>query len=236
MQTISVRTSQNVVIQFPIASVGERILGHLIDRLILIIYSVAIVALFINLKIQTEWVWIVVLVVPWLFFSLVFEIFMNGQTPGKYLMKTQVVRANGSRASIGDYILRWIFTFVDFYILGGAIAVIFVAAGGKGQRLGDVVAGTAVVKLVEQREITANEIFITAEETYTPTFVQAIQLRQYDIELMQRALEAEQNHGNVEPLLTLIEKIKSQLGIQSDLAPQVFIHTLIKDHSHLTSR
>ncbi|MGC4020995.1 MAG: hypothetical protein QM734_03180 [Cyclobacteriaceae bacterium] len=61
-------------------------------------------------------------------------------------------------------------------------------------------------------------------------------MRPYDIELMQRALEAEQHYGNEEPLLALIEKIKSQLGIQSDLPPHAFIHTLIKDHSHLTSR
>ncbi len=236
MQTITVNTTQNVFIQYPVASAGERILGYMIDRLILIVYTIAIVAVFARINLNIPWIWITVLVLPWLFFSLLFEIFMNGQTPGKRLMKIQVMRLNGARASVGDFILRWIFGFIDFYILGGAIALIVVAAGGKGQRLGDVVAGTSVVKLTEQREITANQVFITADEKYTPTFGQAIQLNPTDIELMQRALEAEMIHGNSKPLLAVIEKIKSQLGIQTDLSPELFISTLIKDYSHLTSR
>lgn len=236
MQTISVRTSQNVVIQFPLASLGERILAQFIDWLVLIIYMWGTIALFSNLKINTLWVWISFLFIPVLFLNFLLEVFMNGQTLGKRLLKMQVVRIDGSRATIGNFVLRWLFSLVDIYFLSGAIAAVCVAAGGKGQRLGDIVAGTTVIKLVKQKEITANEIFITAEETYTPTFSQAIQLRPGDIELMQRALEVDQNYGNEEPLLALIEKIKSQLAIESDLAPQAFIHTLIKDYSHLTSR
>ena len=44
MQTVRVRTTQNVFIDYPTASIGDRILGHLIDRIILILYSVAMVA------------------------------------------------------------------------------------------------------------------------------------------------------------------------------------------------
>jgi hypothetical protein len=44
MQTVRVRTTQNVLIDYPVASIGDRILGHLIDRLILIAYSVAVIA------------------------------------------------------------------------------------------------------------------------------------------------------------------------------------------------
>jgi uncharacterized RDD family membrane protein YckC len=236
MQTIAVRTTQNVFIHYPIASVGERILGHLIDRLILIIYSIALVAFFIRIELKVIWIWIVFLGFPWLFFTVLFEIFMNGQTPGKILMKIQVVRLDGTRATIGNFVLRWIFGFIDFYILGGAIGVILIAAGGKGQRLGDLVATTTVVKLTERKDVTARDVFISAEDNYSPTFEQVVQLRSSDIELMQRALEADRYHNNSEPLLVLSEKIKSQLGIQSDLPPQVFVRTLIKDYSHFTSR
>jgi len=236
MYTISIRTTQNVVIQYPVASIGERIGAYLIDRLILAAYAILIIVLFVRIKVDQVWLWIIVLFIPFLLYSLLFEIFMNGQTPGKRLLKIQIVRLDGTRASVGDFILRWIFAFVDFMILGGVIAVITIAAGGKGQRLGDLVAGTSAVKLVEQVETSAKDIFITAAEGYVPVFAQAMQLNSTDIELLQRALEAEKRHGNDEPLELLIEKIKSQFGIQTELPSREFVETIIKDHSYFASR
>lgn len=236
MQTISVRTTQNVFIHYPLASIGDRILAHLLDRLILIFYTVAIIASFIVMKMEIPWIWLIFLGFPWLFYSLLFEIFMNGQTPGKRLMGIQVVRMDGTPASLGDFILRWIFGFVDFYILSGAIALIVIAVGGKGQRLGDIVAGTTVVKLIEQKEITSQDIFITAEETYVPTFTQVIQLSDNDIEIIQQALEVYRDQSNMQPVLMVAEKVKARLGIQSDLPPVNFLNTIIKDFNHITSR
>lgn len=236
MQTIHVRTTQNVFIQYPLASVGDRILGYLIDRIILIAYTISMIALAINSKIEQTWILIIVFAFPWLFYLVLFEIFMNGQTPGKRAMKIKVVRLDGTPATVGDYLLRWIFGFVDYYVLSGVIALLCVVIGGKGQRLGDMVAGTTVVKLIEQKEITAQDIFIAPEQTYQPTFSQAIQLQPGDIELIQRALEVNRDQGNAKPLLAVTEKIKAQLGIQTDLPPVKFLYVLVKDYNHLTSR
>ncbi len=236
MQTIRIRTTQNVFIEYPIASIGDRILAFLIDRVIQILYSIAVAAVLFGLQINTVWLWIVLLGIPWLFYHLLFEIFMNGQSPGKQLMKIKVVRLDGTPPTIGDYLLRWIFSFVDLMILSGAIAVIVIAVGGKGQRIGDIVAGTAVAKLVEQQAITAKEVFVAAEETYVPTFAQAVQLSEKDIELIQRALEVNRDQGNVQPVMLVTEKIKSFLGIQSDLPPVKFLYTIVKDYSSLTGQ
>ena len=235
MQTVRVRTTQNVLIDYPVASIGDRILGHLIDRLILIAYSIAVIAALANLELETWWVWVMLLAVPWMFFSVLFEIFMNGQTPGKQVMKTKVVRLNGTPATVGDYLLRWVFSLVDFYVLSGAIALVAVAMGGKGQRLGDMVAGTSVVKLIEPREISASEVFVTPEEIHVPTFTQVTQLNDKDIELIQRALEVNRDHGNGQPVMVITQKIKSLLGIQTDLPPVKFLYTIIKDYNSLTT-
>jgi len=236
MQTIQVRTTQNVFIHYPVASVGDRILAYLLDRVILIVLILALLALLFSLDIDEEWVAIVVLGLPFLLYSLLFEIFMNGQTPGKRVLNIKVIRLNGTPPTVGDYILRWIFAFVDMGILGGAIAVISVAAGGKGQRLGDIVAGTSVIKQVEQAEITAKEVFVVADNAYQPVFTQAIQLNETDIDLIQRALEVNRDLGNAQPMLMITEKLKTQLGIQTDLPPVKFLYTLIKDFNHLTSK
>jgi len=235
MQTVRVRTTQNVLIDYPVASIGDRILGHLIDRLILIAYSVAVVAALADRDVDLWYLWLLLLGIPWMFYSLLFEVFMNGQTPGKQLMKIKVIRLNGTPASLGDYLLRWIFSLVDFYILSGAIALVAVAIGGKGQRIGDMVAGTTVVKLIEQREISAKEVFVAAEETHVPTFTQVTQLSDKDIELIQRALEVNRDQGNGQPVMVITEKIKMLLGIQTDLPPVKFLYTIIKDYNSLTT-
>lgn len=237
MQTISVRTTQNVFIHYPLASVGDRILAYLLDILILIVYSVALISLLINLDIENEWIPILSLSLPWLFFSLLFEIFMNGQTPGKYVMKIQVVRMDGTPATVGDYLFRWMFATIDFYILSGAVALMIIAMGGKGQRLGDIVAGTTVVKLVEQKEITAKDVFVSTEETYEPSFPQVtILLSDREIELIQRALEVNRDQGNSKPAILVAEKIQTLLGVQTDLPPVKFLYTIVKDFNHLSSR
>jgi len=236
MQTIQVRTTQNVFIHYPVASVGDRILAYLLDQIIKIMYALAAGILLYNADVEIQWVWVSILGIPWLLYAVLFEIFMNGQTPGKRALHIKVIRLNGTPATIGDYILRWIFALIDFGILSGAIAVILITAGGKGQRLGDLVAGTSVIKLTEQKEITANEVFVTADVNYEPTFNQAIQLTEKDIEIIQRALEVNRDHGNPKPMLAVAEKIKTRLGIQTDLPPVKFLYVLIKDFNHLTSR
>jgi uncharacterized RDD family membrane protein YckC len=234
MQTIRVRTTQNVFIEYPIGSVGDRIAAFLIDRIILILYSLPVYIILFRLEIRAWYVWLIFLGFPFTFYSLLFEIFMNGQTPGKRLLKLKVVRLDGTPPTVGDYLLRWIFSFVD-YLFSGVIAIVTIAMGGKGQRLGDVVAGTSVVKLVEQQQIASQKIFISPEEEYTPTFTQVINLSERDIELIQRALEVNRDQGNIHPVMIITDKIKTLLNIETDMPPVKFLYTIVKDYQNITA-
>ena len=233
---VHVRTTQNVFIHYPVASVGDRILAYLIDYLILILFVLGMAAIYINLGMIIIWVWVVTVGVPFVLYHLMFEIFMNGQSPGKRLMQIKVLRLNGTPATVGDYLLRWIFAFVDIQFLSGVIAIMVITIGEKGQRLGDLVAGTTVVKLIEEAQVTAAEVFVAQPVAHVPTFPQVIQLSEQDIELVQRALEVNVESGNSQPVMAVTEKIKSLLGIQTDLPPVKFLYTIIKDFQHLTSR
>ena len=233
---VHVRTTQNVFIHYPVAGVGDRILAYLIDYLILILYVLGMLAIYISLNMVVIWIWVVTVGIPFILYHLMFEIFMNGQSPGKRLMQIKVLRLDGTPATIGDYLLRWIFAFVDIQILSGVIAVLVITIGEKGQRLGDLVAGTTVVKLMEEAQVTAATVFVAQEVAYVPTFPQVIQLNERDIELVQRALEVNLESGNSQPVMAITEKIKSLLGIQTDLPPVKFLYTIIKDFQHITSR
>jgi uncharacterized RDD family membrane protein YckC len=235
MQTISVRTTQNVFIQYPLASVGDRILGYLIDQLIFVVYVFIVIAIAQSIDMEQIWLLIALLSIPYILYRLLFEIFMNGQTPGKRAMQIKVVRINGTPATVGDYVLRWIFGLIELNVASGLIAMLSVIIGGKGQRLGDLVAGTTVIKLIEQRQATAQEVFVSPENNYEVSFPQAVQLNSSDIELIQRSLEINRDLGNQKPMLAITEKVKTQLGVKTDMPPIKFLYVLIKDYNHLTS-
>jgi len=236
MHTIQVRTAQNVFIHYPVASIGDRMIGYLLDTLILVLYYTGLIAIIIQTNLEETWVLIVLGVLPYLFYRLAFEIFMNGQTPGKRAMKTQVVRLDGSPPTVGNYIIRWLFALVEFSISSGVIAILTILITGKGQRLGDLVGGTAVVKLIPQEEITSRDVFVSSEQSYQPTFSQVMALNERDIELIQQALEVNRIHDNPKPMLMAAERVKSLLGIQTDMPTIKFLYTIIKDFNHFASR
>jgi uncharacterized RDD family membrane protein YckC len=235
MQTVSVRTTQNVVIDYPVASLGDRILAYFIDALIIIAYFIVCVILIGFAEIGSVAIIISLITIPVFLYHLMFEIFMNGQSPGKRQMNIKVVRLDGTPATIGNYVIRWLMRIIEIDILSGAMAMVVIAINGKGQRLGDIAAGTTVVKLVEQKAVTAKEVFTLTDENYVPVFQQVIQLNDNDIELIQQALEVNRTTGNLRPVMAVTEKVKSNLGIQTDLPPVKFLYTIVKDYGHITA-
>ena len=235
MQTISVRTTQNVFIDYPIASLGDRMVAYLIDAIILTAYNVLCYFVLDELRLRSVTANLLIVFLPFFLYHPMFEMFMNGQTPGKRQMRIKVVSMEGTSPTIGGYLLRWIFRLVEVFTLRGALAMVAIAMSGKGQRLGDMVAGTTVVKLVPEEAVTAEAVFTLVEEDHEPVFNQVTQLSDYDIELMQQALTVSRETGNAIPVTVTMEKLKAKLGIETDMPPVKFLYTVIKDYSFLTS-
>ncbi|NJM26909.1 MAG: RDD family protein [Bacteroidia bacterium] len=234
MQTISVRTTQNVFIDYPIASLGDRILAYLIDSLIQFAYIALIFYALYKLDLDSVALNVAIITLPFLGYHAVFEILMGGQSPGKRQMKIKVVRMDGTSPTIGNFLMRWLFRLVEIFLLRGAIAIITIAANGRGQRLGDVVAGTTVVKVVPQSA--SDTVFTIHDENYQPVFAEVMKLTDYDVELLQQALVANRDHGNNRPVDYASEQVKRYLGIESDMPPVKLLYTLIKDYSFYTSQ
>ncbi|CAN5131185.1 RDD family protein [soil metagenome] len=232
---VHVRTTQNVFIHYPVASLGDRILAYLLDKLIVFTYVILMAIIYFSQSIFVVWIWIVTVGLPYLLYHVLFEIFMNGQSPGKVVLKIQVIRLDGTPATVGDFILRWLFAIVDTQLMSGLIAVLCISIGEKGQRLGDMVAGTTVVKLVNQASISAADVFVAPAPDYIPTFPQVVQLNESDIELIRRALDVYRGSGNDQPMMAVTERIKTLLAIQTSLEPIRFLNTVVKDFQHLTS-
>jgi uncharacterized RDD family membrane protein YckC len=79
-------------------------------------------------------------------YFLLFELVMRGQTPGKRSMKIRVIRDDGTPATANEILVRNIVRIVDFLPAGYAVGMIAMFLSPQWKRLGDLAAGTIVVK------------------------------------------------------------------------------------------
>ena len=87
---------------------------------------------------------ITILSIPLFFYHFICEMTMNGQSIGKRLRNIRVMRADGRQAAFSNYFLRFLIRPIDtIYIIG--LAFVFIT--NKGQRLGDLAAGTVIVDI-----------------------------------------------------------------------------------------
>ncbi len=235
MDTIKIQTLQNVEIEYTLANIGERILAWIVDIMIILSYVLSIV-----LIISFDWfsgsdVITFVFFVPLFFYDFAFEQFNNGQSPGKKLMKIKVIALDGTQGSFGKHFLRWILRPIDVGISYGLAAVITILINGKGQRIGDIVAGTSVVSL-KQRTKSADTVFVENVENYEVTYPNVVHLTDKDIESIRYIARESIKREDSNLSSVLATKIKSLLQITTDQSDIDFLRTVVKDYSHITSK
>ncbi|MDQ2665220.1 MAG: stage II sporulation protein M [Gemmatimonadota bacterium] len=157
-QTVDVETPELVVLTYSVAGVGSRVLAGLTDLLIcaglLFVVTIAIVLLRGGFSLvgdrSASWgaaaLLLAQFVVLWGYYVL-FEGLMDGQTPGKRLHRLRVVRDGGYSVTFGVSAVRNLIRMLDmqpgvFYLVG--LSSLFFTK--RGRRLGDLVAGTIVVR------------------------------------------------------------------------------------------
>jgi len=240
MNTIKITTTQNIDLEYDLASVGERIVAWLVDLGIFIAYFIMISTIigfsaldsFIS---KNPWV-AILLMFPFVFYNLACEIWLNGQTVGKKVMKLKVISLNGEQATIGQYMIRWLFRMVDIYLFNALIAFITVIISEKKQRLGDMVAGTTVIKTVPRSSISQTIYVPTPDLNYTISFPEVSNLSDRDMQLIKEVIISVNKTGNSVLAYQAAEKIKTTLHIQTNLEPIYFLQVLLADYNYITSR
>lgn len=238
METIKVNTSQHVDIDYPVAGLGERIAARLID--LAAFFGLYMLVILLAVLIRTETIFFILLIALgaiYVFYNLICEVFMNGQSLGKRLMKIKVISIDGSQASIGQYFIRWLFRLVDFALtaqIGGLIAV---AVSEKKQRIGDMVAGTTLIKTVPRTRFD-HIAFHPTEEEYTPVFKNADLLTDRDVELMHEVILTYYKTSNADLIYNMSAKVAEHLSlnIPQGMNELNFLTTVIKDYKYLTSQ
>ena len=255
MATIRIHTTQNVTLEYEVASIGSRIVAMLLDYLVMAawvgawFYLLFKVASLDHSSSSGDFNWsspagivailiFAVILGPPIFYFLLAEIFMNGQSLGKKALDLRVVRLDGTAPRVGDYFLRWLLRLVDFGFGNGLVAVITIALNGKGQRLGDLAAGTTVISVRPRTAPLTQLADLAAAATpvgYQPVFPQAADLSDHDVALLRQLLGRSLQQENFLLLHETALKIKQLLHIQTDLGDEAFLRTILRDHAHMVA-
>lgn len=236
MTNSNIITNQFVRINQTPASIGERVLARILDTIFISFGFTGVYFLFDGLMgsmDETRWL-------MFLFFMLVifiwmydfwWETFNNGQTPGKYIMKLRVINKNGSRPTMGSFFMRWLLSTID--VGCGGIGMLFILLTKNSQRLGDLAAGTMVIKLTDIRKIHISlDEFYYAKKDYHPVYEEAKNLSQAQVAVIEKALYSSNgNHEN--QIETLAAKVAKFLKVQpKENSKEKFLATILYDYNY----
>lgn len=143
----SVVTPEAVSLVVDTAGLGSRMIALIVDSLIqgAAVLALTVVLAGIGEEIAGILYLVAVFVIVWGYFP-VFESLWSGRTPGKRLQRLRVVRTDGQPAGVGPVIVRNIVRIADFLPAFYAAGSLSILLSRRHQRLGDLAAGTMVVR------------------------------------------------------------------------------------------
>ena len=168
-ETLVIETPERVPLAFALASIGNRFLAVAIDHFIQY-FSIILIAWFFLwisntgigqtgstagewLEEMPKWTLAVMIIAVFLVFAsyfIVFEWLWNGQTPGKRIMKLRVIRDDGRPITLWEAVARNLLRVFDaapgFIVPIYSVGLIVIFMSGRDQRVGDLFAGTVVIR------------------------------------------------------------------------------------------
>jgi uncharacterized RDD family membrane protein YckC len=243
MDSIRINTAQNIDIEYEIAGLGERIAARCIDlagflvigAIGLVLMGVAQMSMSGNASLVVFFIFLAIFV----FYDLVCEITMDGQTLGKKVLKIKVISIDGTQPTFGQYIFRWLFRVIDFgFPFGwGVVALVSVAVTKNHQRLGDLLAKTTLIKTKPRTEFANVAFSFNLPEEYNPQFKEVLHLNDRDIELIHEVLTGYYQTGNADLIYAMAAKTKEHIfvTIPGGMNELQFLEALLKDYNHLTA-
>lgn len=237
MDNFQIETAQNIRITQNAAGVGERILAYLIDGLIMLAYIIIVALILGGLDGSTgeEWLFMAVILLPLLLYHVIWESLWNGQSPGKAALHLRVVKLDGSKPALSNYLVRWLLRIVDITITSGSVAVVTILMNGRGQRLGDLAAGTTVIS-ERVRTGLDSTLLVSVSKEYKPVYPQVTILSDRDVQEINEIYKTSLNNSNYRVIGTLSKRVAELLQVTPEEKPVQFLKTVLKDYSYYTSQ
>ena len=244
MDTIDIRTTQNVVIEYELAGLRDRFIALLLDSVIVGILYLGFILIVesLGMVLYDRFLMMILRFFPlvvFILYHLCMEIFSNGQSFGKKAVGIKVVRIDGQEPSLSDLMVRAIFHLVDTFLSIGIVGAMIISSSSKNQRLGDMGGNTTVIKLRSSQQFRLKDILtINTLEEYEPQFPEIKNLAEKDMLLVKNTLMRYRNHPNLahsKAINQLVTRLMGILEIKEIPKNKIeFLKTLIRDYIVLT--
>ena len=151
----SIVTPEAVVLDFELAGVASRSIAIVVDVIVQLLALLALVFIVGLATVGSDVIGIVVLLVGLILIVIGYPVAMetlnNGRSFGRMIVGTRVVTVEGAPVRFRHAFIRALLAIVDLFASSGAVAVVAALVTRRGQRLGDLVAGTMVIR--ERKEV-----------------------------------------------------------------------------------
>ncbi len=245
MKQLALKTTQNVVIEYPAASVIERIVAGVIDLIIIGILTWFFE--YVGVQLFSAWevdsmgqVFLMLMpLVILIGYHTLSEYFANGQSLGKKALGIRVVRADGQKTGMREALLRAILLIVDMVLSSGVLGVLMISISKRRQRLGDMAANTVLIKSAPPKPFRLEDIVkIQSTDDYEPTYPQVIQFTEKDILQVKdtlKRLQKYKNDAHRKAFTKMVRRMAKLLELNEIPRDRVgFVKTIIRDYIVLT--
>jgi len=257
MSVIQIATPFNIDIEFEIAEFHKRLIAYFIDFFLIIIYLFSMLYfLYGGLKLGDEsgGFALIVIIIPTLFYTMLSELLCGGQTAGKKIMSIKVVSLDGGEPVLGQFLLRWFLRFYEWgfivfflFWINGFIGIVLLVVGGvtsiitmlvspKGQRLGDMVAGTVVVNTRSLLTVDDTIFKHVSQDNYKVSFPEVMRLSDRDINTVKNVIRQSQKTNNYDMCNRVAYKVQDVLKVSTEMYAIDFLEKILEDYNYLSTR
>jgi len=235
MKKITINTTQNVKIEYELASLRDRAVAWFIDKVILAISIFLLALIGGELGMGPDDILFYITAPLLILYTLLFEILNHGQTLGKSSLGIKVVRLDGKHPELLDFIIRWAFRMVDIWFTLCTLAAIYVNSTDRAQRLGGIVSNTVVIRIRSRSGFELKKLMdIETMDNYTLTYPKVNSyFNEKDMILIKKVIDRTNKYPNAAHQLAMgktVEKVEAVMGIKNEKSGLEFLRTILKDY------
>jgi uncharacterized RDD family membrane protein YckC len=237
VKTLEFENTQGINLQYTIANTMERVIAYVLDAIILGLFFL-ITGVIIQPQGDGANAYFVFVFIPVFFFYAVLMEWLNdGRSLGKMAIGLKVVRVDGRPVSGYDYLMRWLFRWLDIYLSSWLLAPILVAATPRGQRLGDILADTTVIQTRTGRISLKRVLKLGQLKKYVPVYPQVVALNEEQMMTVKEVINRNKRYpseAHIQARAELSDRLRSLLDIEDQKDDRALLEILVKDYITLS--